>query len=75
MRCTCRSAASTAGYIGMRGKQGPDRDKYQGYTQDKKHTTKLFDEPQQAAGALATLKQNLALGLIDTDAEPWHRGI
>ena len=42
------------GYIGVRGKQGPDKDKYQGYTKDKKHTTKLFNEPQEAAVALAT---------------------
>ena len=51
----------------MRVKQGPDRDKYQGYTKDKKHTTKLFDVPQEAAVALATLTQNIALGLTDTD--------
>ena len=63
----CRSAAS--GYIGVRGKQGPSKDKYQGYTQDKQHTTKLFDEPQEAAVALATLKQNIALGFIDTNGK------
>ena len=57
------------GYIGVRGKQGPDRDKYQGYTKDKKHTTKLFDEPQEAAVALATLKQNITLGFTDTDGK------
>ena len=26
------------GYIGVRGKQGPDKEKYQGYTKDKKHS-------------------------------------
>ena len=57
------------GYIGVRGKQGPDKDKYQGYTKDKKHTTKLFNEPQEAAVALATLKQNISLGLCDTDGK------
>ena len=55
------------GYVGVRGKQGPDRDKYQGYTTDKQHTTKLFDEPQEAAVALATLKQNIMLGFMGTD--------
>ena len=57
------------GYIGVRGKQGPDKEKYQGYTKDKKHTTKLFNEPQEAAVALATLKQNISLGLCDTDGK------
>ena len=58
-----------SGYIGVRGKQGPNKDKYQGYTQDKQHTTKLFNEPQEAAVALAALKQNIALGLIDTNGK------
>ena len=57
------------GYSGVRGKQGPNKDKYQGYTKDKKHTTKLFDEPQEAAVALATLKQDIALGFINTDGK------
>ena len=58
-----------SGYVGVRGRQGPDKDKYQGYTKDKKHTTKLFDKPQEAAVALATLKQNILLGLLDTDGK------
>ena len=54
-----------SGYVGVRGKQGPDKDRYQGYTKDKMHTTKLFNEPHEAAVALATLKQNIWLGLTD----------
>ena len=53
-----------SGYIGVRGKQGPNKDKYQGYTQDKQHTTKLFDEPQEAAVALAQLEQDIAFFLL-----------
>ena len=57
------------GYVGVRGKQGPDRNMFQGYTTDKQHTTKLFDEPQKAAVALATLKQNITLGFTGTDGK------
>ena len=49
-------------YKGVRGKQGRTRDKYQGCTPKKTHFTELFDEPQQAAVALATLKCELAAG-------------
>ena len=34
------------GYIGVRGGQGPKKDKYQGYTKDKKHTTKAVRHGQ-----------------------------
>ena len=49
-------------YIGVRGKQGRARDKFQGYTPKKTHFTSLCDTSQEAAVALATLKQELAMG-------------
>ena len=49
-------------YKGVRGKQGRTRDKFQGYTPKKHHFTELFDMPQEAAVALATLKCELAAG-------------
>jgi len=59
------------GYQGVRGGQGPNKDGFQGYTKDKKHTTRAFKEPREAAIALAQLKQDIALGLIcdDTDGK------
>ena len=49
-------------YIGVRGKQGRTRDRFQGYTPKKSHFTELCDTPQEAAVALATLKQQLVNG-------------
>ena len=49
-------------YKGVRGKQGRTRDKFQGYTPKKHHFTELFDMPQEAAVALATLKCEFAAG-------------
>ena len=49
-------------YKGVRGKQGWARDKFQGCTPKKTHFTELFDNPQEAAVALATLKCELAAG-------------
>jgi len=59
------------GYRGVRGGQGPNQDLFQGYTKDKKHTTKTFKHPKEAAIALAQLKQDIELGLIcdDTDGK------
>ena len=49
-------------YVGVRGKQGRTRDKFQGYTPKKSHFTELCDTPQEAAVALATLRQELVNG-------------
>jgi hypothetical protein len=49
-------------YVGVRGKQGRTRDRFQGYTPKKSHFTELCDTPQEAAVALATLKQQLVNG-------------
>ena len=40
------------GYLGVRGKQGRKKDKYQGVTPKKKHRTELFDTPLEAALSL-----------------------
>ena len=49
-------------YKGVRGKQGRARDRFQGYTPKKTHFTELFNTSQEAAVALATLKQELVMG-------------
>ena len=37
------------GYVRVRGGQGPNKNQYQGYTVDKKHSTAGFDTPRKAA--------------------------
>ena len=37
------------GYLGVRGKQGRNKNKFQGVTPKKVHRTKLFDTPLEAA--------------------------
>ena len=37
------------GYLGVRGKQGRKRDKFQGITPKKQHRTQLCDTPLEAA--------------------------
>lgn len=55
------------GYERVRGSQGSDKSKYQGYTKGKKHFTKLFDKAQEAAIALATLEKEVAMGINDNE--------
>ena len=45
------------GYIGVRGRQGYSKDKFQGTTPTKKRRTKLFNNAREAAVALAELIQ------------------
>ena len=45
------------GYLNVRGRQGRQKDKYQGFTPNKTRRTKLFDTPREAAVALAAIKQ------------------
>ena len=45
------------GYVGVRGKQGHNKDKFQGTTPTKKRRTKLFNSAREAAVALAELIQ------------------
>ena len=52
-------------YAGVRGKQGKKNNKYQGTTPKKKHRTKLFDTPMEAAIALAQLREDLELGMLE----------
>ena len=52
-------------YLHVRGKQGKKKNKFQGVTPKKKHRTKLFDEPREAAIAFAQLKEDLELGLLE----------
>ena len=55
------------GYERVRFGQGPNRDKWQGYTKGKKKTTSLYDTAEEAAVALAQLEEDIALGLINVD--------
>ena len=55
------------GYERVRGFQGTNRDKFQGYTKGKKKTTELYDTAEEAAVALAQLEQDIALGLIEIE--------
>ena len=52
-------------YLGVRGKQGWRQDQYQGCTPNKKHRTGLFDKPFDAAMALAELKEDIELGMLE----------
>ena len=47
----------------VRGRQGPDKNQFQGYTKDKKNSTAAFDTAREAAIALAGLERDLAAGL------------
>ena len=49
-----------SGYKNVRGGQGPNGDKFQGYTKGKKHTTKLYDTAREAAIELAILERDIA---------------
>ncbi len=51
-------------YLGVRGKQGRGKDKFQGVTPRKQHRTGLFDSPLEAAIAFAQLKEDLELGML-----------
>ena len=51
------------GYVRVRGGQGANKNLYQGYTTDKKHSTAAFSTPREAAIALAELERDLAAGL------------
>ena len=53
------------GYLGVRGKQGRKRDKFQGFTpnKSKEHCTGLFDTAQEAAIARAQVLEDLELGM------------
>ena len=51
------------GYVGVRGKQGKKRNKFQGYTPNKTHFTGLCDSAQEAAVARANLKKDLDAGI------------
>ena len=52
------------GYLGVRGKQGKKKNKFQGVTPKKQHRTRLFDTAKEAAIARAQLKEDLELGML-----------
>ena len=56
------------GYAGVRGKQGRKKDKFQGVTPKKQHRTAHFDTAQDAALALAQLREDLELGMLEQHA-------
>ncbi len=53
------------GYIGVRGKQGRRKDKYQGVTPKKVNRTQLFDTAREAAIAFAQLREDLELRMLE----------
>ena len=53
------------GYHGVR-RQGRKSDKFQGTTPQKFDRTKLFDTPRDAAIALAQLKEDIELGIVES---------
>ena len=53
------------GYKGVRGKQGRKKNKYQGVTPRKKHRTGPHNTPKEAAVALAQLRHDLDLGIVE----------
>ena len=53
------------GYLNVRGKQGRQKDMYQGCTPNKTRRTKLFATPREAALALAAIKQQAEDGVDD----------
>ena len=53
------------GYVGVRGRQGRKKNKFQGVTPKKKHRTKLHDKPRDAAIALAQLREDLELNTLE----------
>ena len=53
------------GYCGVRGKQGRNKNKYQGVTPKKKHRTKLFGTAREAAIAFAQLNEDIELGMLE----------
>ena len=52
-----RKRKSSHGFPGVRGGQGPKRDKFQGCLPYKKECTELCDTPEEAAAALRRLQQ------------------
>ena len=52
------------GYCGVRGKQGRNKNKYQGVTPRKKHRTGPYETAKEAAVALAHLRHDLELGIV-----------
>ena len=57
------------GYIGVRGKQGRKKDKFQGVTPKKKHRTDLYNTAQEAAVAFARLRKKIALGMVEPHSQ------
>ena len=53
------------GYLNVRGKQGRQKDKFQGISPKKQHRTGHFDTPLEAAVAFAQLKEDLELGMLE----------
>ena len=56
------------GYVGVRGKQGKKKNKFQGVTPRKTHRTGYFSTAKEAAVALAQLREDLELGMLEQRA-------
>ena len=56
------------GYVGVRGRQGKKKNKFQGVTPRKTHRTGYFDTALEAAVAFAQLREDLELGMLEQRA-------
>ena len=56
------------GYAGVRGKQGKKKDKFQGTTPRKQHRPSHFETAKEAAIALAQLREDIELGMLQQPA-------
>ena len=56
------------GYLGVRGKQGKNKDKFQGVSPHKKHRTGYHDTAKEAAIAFAQLREDQELGMLEERA-------
>ena len=52
-------------YLGVRGKQGRAANMFQGMAPKKQHRTRLCHSAQEAATALAQMKEDLELGIFE----------
>ena len=56
-------------YLGVRGGQGRKKNQFQGISPKKKHRTGLYDTPVEAALALAQLKEDMELDMLELQAK------
>ena len=63
------------GYHSVRGRQGRDKNKFQGCSPNKEHRTRHFDTPLEAAIAFAQMNEDLELGMPQPHPQKKHTQI